>query len=482
MIDEDEDENKAIPLQSPNLPEYILNLSKSIVKIEYSKNVFSGFLYLMALEAKHFLFLFANKEFITEDMIEGKKEIKFYYDNGAKSKIISLNREIRYIKDFSCVGIDSVGIEILPSDNIEEKYFISQVLDAEGDFIFYKNKEIVIVFNSNGVLNYSSGIIEDVNSSEFTHSAKTEENFVGNPIFIKDHQIIVGIEKKFKSNNSHNIADFIEPALRYFANYILNEIYDTLKSLNESKNLSITENKLNYLSDTNCQKGIKDENGIIKYENGNYYQGEEKDCKRNGKGKEYYKNGDVKYDGDWIDDLPEGEGKYIDIDGKYYVGQFKRGVKNGKGAEYDKDNNLRYEGDFINGKYEGNGKLIYANGECYNGLFKDGLKYGKGTYYYKNGKVKYEGDFINDVIEGNGKLISENNYYYIGEIKNNSLNGKGILYYKDDRVRYKGEFLNGKYEWNGQLTLENGITYKGLFKNGLRNGKGIYCNKKGDII
>ena len=82
-------------------------------------NVFSGFLFSLVLEAKHFSFLFENKEFITEDTIEGKKEIKFYYDNGSKSKKISLNREKRYIKNFSCVEIDSVGIEIFPSDNIE---------------------------------------------------------------------------------------------------------------------------------------------------------------------------------------------------------------------------------------------------------------------------------------------------------------------------------------------------------------------------
>ena len=286
-----EDEDKENSLKNLNLPEYILNISKSITKIEYLTKIFSGFLFALVLEGKHFLFLFANKEFITEDMIEGKKETKFYYDNGSKSKKISLNREKRYIKDFSCVGIDSVGVEILPSDNIEEKYFISKILDSKVDLNAYKNREIVIIFYSNGVLNYSSGRIEDINISEFTHSTKTEENFIGNPIFLKNRQIIVGIEKKFKLNNSHNFANFLEPACHFFANYFLNEIYDTLKSLNGSKNLSVDENKLNYISDTNYQKGTKEESGIIKYENGNYYQGEDIECKRNGKGKEYYKNG-----------------------------------------------------------------------------------------------------------------------------------------------------------------------------------------------
>lgn len=69
--DEDKEENS---LKNLNLPEYILNISKSITKIEYLTKIFSGFLFSLVLEAKHFLFLFANKEFITEDMIDGKKK------------------------------------------------------------------------------------------------------------------------------------------------------------------------------------------------------------------------------------------------------------------------------------------------------------------------------------------------------------------------------------------------------------------------
>ena len=34
-------------------------------------------------------------------------------------------------------------------------------------------------------------------------------------------------------------------------------------------------------------------------------------------------------------------------------------VHNGKGKEYYKNGNIKYYGDFVNGKYEGNGKYIY---------------------------------------------------------------------------------------------------------------------------
>ena len=39
---------------------------------------------------------------------------------------------------------------------------------------------------------------------------------------------------------------------------------------------------------------------------------------------EYYSNGNIKYEGDYINDKREGIGKYIWEDGKYYIGEWKR--------------------------------------------------------------------------------------------------------------------------------------------------------------
>ena len=65
----------------------------------------------------------------------------------------------------------------------------------------------------------------------------------------------------------------------------------------------------------------------------------------------YYSNGNIKYEGDWINDKKEGNGKYIWEDGNYYIGQFKNGLRNGKGTEYYSNGNIKYEGDWINGKF-----------------------------------------------------------------------------------------------------------------------------------
>ena len=37
----------------------------------------------------------------------------------------------------------------------------------------------------------------------------------------------------------------------------------------------------------------------------------------------YYSNGNIIYEGDWVNDEREGKGKYIWENGEYYVGQYK---------------------------------------------------------------------------------------------------------------------------------------------------------------
>ena len=70
------------------------------------------------------------------------------------------------------------------------------------------------------------------------------------------------------------------------------------------------------------------------YDNGDYFIGEYKNSLRNGKGILYYKNGNIQYEGDYVNGKSEGNGKYIWEDGTYYIGEWKNGLFNGKGKEY----------------------------------------------------------------------------------------------------------------------------------------------------
>ena len=48
----------------------------------------------------------------------------------------------------------------------------------------------------------------------------------------------------------------------------------------------------------------------------------------------YYKNGNIYYDGDYINDKSEGNGKTILEDCQYYIGEWKNGKGHGKGILY----------------------------------------------------------------------------------------------------------------------------------------------------
>ena len=53
----------------------------------------------------------------------------------------------------------------------------------------------------------------------------------------------------------------------------------------------------------------------------------------------------------------------------------------GKGKMYYKNKNIKYEGEYVNNKMEGNGKYIFENDNYYEGQFMNGLKHGKGISY-----------------------------------------------------------------------------------------------------
>ena len=63
----------------------------------------------------------------------------------------------------------------------------------------------------------------------------------------------------------------------------------------------------------------------------------------------------------------------------------------GKGKEYYENNKLKFEGVYLNGKrWNGNGYTKYGNK-----VFE--IRYGKGyvKYYNCNGKLEYEGECLN---------------------------------------------------------------------------------------
>ena len=107
------------------------------------------------------------------------------------------------------------------------------------------------------------------------------------------------------------------------------------------------------------------------------FEGEYKNGKRNGKGKEYSQYGKLIFEGEYLN-----------------------GKRNGKGKEYNQYGKLIFEGEYLNGKkikgtgYNNNGNVIFV------------LNEGEGKEYYNNGKLKFNGEYINGYRwNGMGNII-----------------------------------------------------------------------------
>ena len=63
-----------------------------------------------------------------------------------------------------------------------------------------------------------------------------------------------------------------------------------------------------------------------------------------------------------------------------FEGEYKNGEKNGKGKEFYRDGKLLFEGEYLNGKRHGKGKEFYRDGKLlFEGEYKNDLKWnGKG--------------------------------------------------------------------------------------------------------
>ena len=255
-----------------------------------------------------------------------------------------------------------------------------------------------------------------------------------------------------------------------------------------------------------------DENGKLKFEgeffNGKIIEGTGYDDKgiinlrleKNGKGEEYYDNGNIKFEGEYLN------GKRWNGKGYSPKRQIIYELKNGKGKvkEYNNQNELLFYGEYINGKRNGKGKEYYSSyynrikfeGEYFNGKKWNGkgynpsgekvytIKNGKGYIKeYKNGILILEGEYSNGEINGRGKEYnSEGTLIFKGIYLNTLKNGFGEEYYELHKIKFEGEYKHGKRNGKGKEYQKGNIVFEGEYINNKRNGKGREYNEKGRLI
>ena len=133
----------------------------------------------------------------------------------------------------------------------------------------------------------------------------------------------------------------------------------------------------------------------------------------NGRVEEYYDNGNIKFEGEYLNGKKNGKGKEYNNKGiKEYEGDYLKGKKHGQGKEYNSyDGKLEFEGQFLNGEKNGHGKEFSYSGQLlFEGEYLNGKKFGHGIEYGYNGKVIYEGEYPKE--KGKNKYSNSGNNYY----------------------------------------------------------------------
>ena len=120
----------------------------------------------------------------------------------------------------------------------------------------------------------------------------------------------------------------------------------------------------------------------------------------------------------------ESNGIGKEYDGQYdallFQGEYKNRKRNGKGKEYWAIDRLEFEGEYKNGKRNGKGKEYYWNGKLiFEGEYLNGKKNGKGKEYYLDGKLKFDGEYLNDRQKIGNYYDSDGKIFF--KLKNNEL-------------------------------------------------------------
>ena len=291
--------------------------------------------------------------------------------------------------------------------------------------------------------------------------SKTSSSLTKNEIINNLKQKYNSLDFEDKLLEKKNIYDsFFEKAIE---NPLISEVI--LDNINNNNSLNCITIKFTEKNDLFLglfeSDLITPKKGIILTINGEYYEGEFMNGKKDGKGKLIYKNG-TEYIGNFKNNKHHGYGQLTQTDGEIFQGEWKDGKINGNGTRFH-SNGDKYIGNYINNIRNGHGYYIFSNGDSYEGNWKDGKANGQGVFKYNNGNI-YEGEFKDNLISGKGKFILKTGDVYNGIFTNGLINGKGIMV-NNKGEKYVGYFMNGKKNGVGKLVNKNGkIIQQGYWK------------------
>ena len=172
---------------------------KSICKITCSTKIATGFFIKLYKDEKELLCLMTNEHVIKKKFIESNFIIDIRYNYEKAWKQIKLDKNKRYIE--SNLKMDFTIVEIIPEDNIKEKYFL---LPNINNINFLKENIFIVQFPLGNDLCYSEGKIKRINGYNLVYDASTEKGSSGSPIFLKNSTEVIGIHYGGDESNEEN--------------------------------------------------------------------------------------------------------------------------------------------------------------------------------------------------------------------------------------------------------------------------------------
>ena len=384
-----------------------------------------------------------NNKFMTINIIKTSKsqieKIKnniYYESQNIKTKTNKEIKDNNYQIPINSTSNKKINI----NNNIYNNNVITEIKGTTKD----NNNNIIITLNSNtynnidtekdkipNIINTNQNININKNVINNNNNNNTNTNISKNT---KD-QII---RKNSKTNETYKKlkAEF-DLLMNERYSVLLNKNISTLNtsntiynSSNTSSTLTISNSNLNILSKQrkkqeeafqnyfkNPKYKIDQDKTKIKFlQNNDFFIGIlDQEEKFPQKGIYLASNGEY-YDGEFVNGKKEGEGKLIYVNGNQYQGSFLGGLPDGKGKLTQTNNDI-YEGDWKNGKIMGQGERVYNNGDKYVGSLLNDIRNGKGLYLFINGD-SYNGNWVNGKANGKGILRFRNGDIYDGEETN----------------------------------------------------------------
>lgn len=113
-----------------------------------------------------------------------------------------------------------------------------------------------------------------------------------------------------------------------------------------------------------------------------------------------------------------------------------------------------YDGNWVYDKKEGQGKLTFNNGDFYDGDWKDDQFHGQGQFSYTQKKLAYKGQFERNLRHGFGLFTISENLVYLGNWKFDVQHGSGKIFEvinSQNSILLDGEWENGNFKDENQL-------------------------------